>query len=814
MLLSLKWLSEFVTVDPSVGDREFCERMTMSGSKVETLQHEGTEIRNVVCGQVLSVEKHPDADKLVICRVDVGAANPSGPLQIVTGAKNVVPGAWVPVALNGSALPGGVHIKTGKLRGVESQGMLCSLSELGLTKNDFPYAIEDGIFLMEEPCEKGQDVRSALGLDDTVVDFEITSNRPDCLCVIGLAREAAATFGSPLRLHEPAVKGNPSAGETSSLVSVRVEEPSLCTRYCARAVKNVRISPSPRWLRERLRASGVRPINNIVDITNFVMLEYGQPMHSFDARFLKGNQIVVRRAKEGESIMTLDGVERTLSPEMLVIADAEKPVAVAGVMGGEHSGILDDTQTVVFESAMFEPVSVRTTSKKLGLRSESSSRFEKGLDASGCLRALQRACELVELLDAGDICQGFIDVDYSGHALFSLRLEPDWINRFLGIRIEEERMTSILRTIGFSVENGTVTVPSFRADVRHKADVAEEVARFYGYDHIPVTLIDAPATMGGYSEKQIFENRVLDIMTALGYTEICTYSFFSPKAYDRIGLPADDPRRVSVRIRNPLGEDTSVMRTTALPSMLDTLARNHHNRLSKAALFEIATIYLSRKQEGPAVVPEGGHLPDSVLPDEHQQLMLGLYGDGEDFYTLKGAVEELLDACGIDAGRVEYAPAQEVGYHPGRCAVAAVDGERLGVFGEIHPTVREAYGLECRVYAAALDFRLLLSSRQKLVAYRPLPKFPATSRDLAVLCDEETPVADLEKAMRKGCGRLLEHIELFDVYRGSQIPEGKKSVAFSVRMRAADRTLTDDEADRAVGKMLRELEALGAELRS
>lgn len=795
MLLSTKWLKEFVEIDPSVSDRAFCEAMTMSGSKVETFEHEDAEIKKVVCGRVLSMEKHPDADKLVICQVSVGGETP---LQIVTGAKNVVPGAWVPVAMDGSTLPGGVHIKTGKLRGVLSQGMMCSLSELGLTVNDFPYAIEDGIFLLQEPCTEGQNACEALGLDDMTVDFEITSNRPDCLSVIGLEREAAATFRQPLRLHEPMVKGTPGAGNVADVVRVTVEEPELCTRYCARAVKNVKIASSPRWLRERLRASGVRPINNIVDITNYVMLEYGQPMHSFDARFLEGGAIEVRRARQGEAITTLDGVQRALTPDMLVIADSKKPVAVAGVMGGEYSGIMPDTQTIVFESAMFDGASVRLTSRRLGLRSESSSRFEKGLDAAGCRRALDRACELVELLGAGEVCEGVVDVDHSDKTPFTLALEPEWISRFLGISVPQSEMEDTLRRIGFGVENGMVTVPTFRNDVRHKADVAEEIARFYGYDKIPVTLIDAPATMGGFSAKQKFENKLLSLMTALGFTEICTYSFFSPKAYGKIGLPENDPLRSSVRIRNPLGEDTGIMRTTALPSMLETLARNYNNRLPAASLFELAGTYLPR---------EG-----SALPDERQQLTLGLYGPKADFYALKGAVEELALTCGIKG--LEFAAAQQPGYHPGRCARMTIDGETLGTLGEIHPAVRENYGMETRVFAATLDVALLYAHTDTQRTYQPLPKFPATARDLALLCDEETPVAELEKAMRAGCGKILEQIELFDVYRGSQIPAGKKSVAFNVRMRAADRTLTDDEADRAVQKMLKALAPLGAVLRS
>ncbi|MDR3552179.1 MAG: phenylalanine--tRNA ligase subunit beta [Clostridia bacterium] len=799
MLLSKRWLTDFVEIDEAVDDRTFCEAMTMSGSKVESLSHEGAEISGVVVGKILSVEPHPNADKLVICLVDAGA---QAPVTIVTGASNVFAGALVPVALNGSTLPGGVKIKTGKLRGVESQGMLCSFAELGVTKGDFPEAPEDGIFILTEPCRPGQNILKALGIDDTVIDFEITSNRPDCLSVIGLAREASATFKKPLRLHTPVVKGG--AGPTQDLVRVTVREPELCPRYCARAVRDVKIAPSPRWLRERLRASGVRPINNIVDITNFVMLEYGQPMHSFDHRFLSGGSIVVRRAAADESIMTLDGTERKLSPEMLVIADEEKPVAVAGVMGGEHSGILPDTTTIVFESAMFDPVSVRLTSKKLGLRSESSSRFEKGLDAQNTLLALSRACELVELLGAGKVCDGVIDIDHSDKTPFILELDVQWVNAFLGTQISEEAMVQALRGLGFTVQGLLVTVPSHRADVRHKADLAEEVARIFGYDNIPTTLITAPTARGRFNAEQKFANGVVSTLLALGFNEICTYSFLSPKAYYKIRMAEDDPLRNSVRILNPLGEDTSIMRTTPLPSMLDALARNFSSRNLSASLFELATVYLPRGE--------------NELPEEKQIVTLGMYGEKADFFALKGAVEELLAACGIEGAEFAAQPGAAA-FHAGRCADITIcesplHESPLGILGEIHPEVQANYGVDTRVFVAMLDFPTLFAHAGGLRQYRPLPKYPSTARDLAVVCDDAMPAAEIERAIRGACGKTLESIRLFDVYRGNQIPEGKKSAAFTVTMRAADRTLTDSEADRAVEKILKALAAIGAELRS
>ena len=531
----------------------------------------------------MNIQRHPDADKLVVCQVDIGQADP---IQIVTGASNLTPGDLVPVCLDGSTLPDGRKIKKGKLRGVESCGMMCSLGELGLTAHDFPYAVEDGIFVLQEPCELGQDICSAIGLNDTKVEFEITPNRPDCLSVIGLAREAAVTFGKEFRLSEPAVKAG--HGDASSMLNVTIQAPDLCPVYAARIVKNVRVKPSPRWMRERLRAMGVRPINNIVDITNYVMLEYGQPMHAFDLRYLDEGKIIVRRAKDGETITTLDGVDRTMHEDQLVIADAHKPVAIAGVMGGEYSGIMDDTTTIVFESANFKGSSVRITAREQGMRTDASSRYEKGLDPNNCLPALARACELVELLDAGDVLDGIVTENHIQHAERKIPLDPAWINRFLGTEIDADFMVNTLRKLEFRVEDGEILVPSFRGDVEHKADIAEEIARFYGYNKIPSTIVCGSA-QGKYSSEQKFERKANQTLLALGCSEIMTYSFISPKAYDKIGMPADHPLRRSVVISNPLGEDTSIMRTTALPSMMDVLARNYkmciRDRWCKAAVF-------------------------------------------------------------------------------------------------------------------------------------------------------------------------------------------------------------------------------------
>ena len=793
MNLSMRWLKEFVPVN--MEPRAFSEAVTMSGSKVEGWEIEGAEIDKVVVGQVLSIAKHENSDHLVICQVDVGSGSP---LQIVTGASNLHPGDIVPVALDGSTLPGGKKIKKGKLRGVESNGMLCSLGELGLTQHDFPYAIEDGIFVLGDDCDRtlGKPIQEAIGLNDTSVEFEITSNRPDCFSVIGLAREVAATFDLPLTLHKPVVKG---CGEScEGMLDVKVEEPDLCYIYSARIVKNVRVKPSPRWMRERLRSMGVRPINNIVDITNYVMLEYGQPMHAFDLRYIDEGKIRVRLAKDGEKITTLDGVDRTLEHTNLVIADANKPVAIAGVMGGEYSGIMDDTTTIVFESACFNAPSVRITARDQGMRTDASSRYEKGLDPNSCLPALERACELVELLDAGDVLDGVLMDNHSHSERRRIHLDTDWINHFLDLNLSKDEMHSILHKIDCEFDGEDVLVPTFRPDLEHKADLAEEIARFYGYNKIPGTCLTGSA-QGRYTDTQRFENTISDTMLALGLSEIMTYSFISPKYYDKIRMPENDPRRRSVVISNPLGEDTSIMRTTALPSMLETLARNYNNRNAAAALFEIASEYLPTA--------------DDKLPIERKMLLGGMYGAGADFFTVKGAVEQLLERLGVMDWDIA-ASSEEYSYHPGRCAVLTVGGERLGVLGEIHPQVAENYGIGERVYCFSLDIALMYQYAQHEKTYKPLPKFPAVSRDLALICDDEIPVLDLEKAIRRGAGDLLEEIRLFDVYRGSQIEAGKKSVAFSITLRSADSTLDDGQISACMKRVMKELEKAGAVLRS
>ena len=798
MKLSRKWLGEFVTVDAS--DKDFAEAMTLSGSKVETTEDLGAEIQNVVVGKVLSMERHPNSDHMWICQIDVGKDEP---VQIVTGAQNVKVGDLVPAALHKSLLPGGKKIEKGKLRGEASNGMLCSYLELGLDQRDFPGAYEDGIWILSDDPELtgltvGEDIRTAVGLDGHVVEFEITPNRPDCLSVIGLAREASATFDAPLRLHTPEVKGG-GDGCLVELLDVETPDPELCPRYTARMVRNVKIAPSPKWMRERLREMGVRPINNIVDITNYVMLEYGQPMHAFDYRYVKGGRIIVRRAQEGEELTTLDGNVRKLTPNMLVIADETRAVGLAGIMGGENSEIVDDTVDVVFESANFDGTCIRKTALALGMRTEASAKFEKSLDPLNTLPAVNRACELVELLGAGEVLDGVIDILNHVPQPTVLKLEPDKINALLGTGVPEEEMRRILKKLDFGVDGEHVTVPSWRGDVQRMADLAEEVARFYGYNNIPCTLQRGETTQGGYSPVQMAERRLGALCRACGYSEIITYSFISPTCYDKIGWAEDEPLRNSLKILNPLGEDTSIMRTTTLPSMLDILAKNYSYRNKNARFYEIGRIYLP-----------GG--PDG-LANEPQMLTLGAYGEGYGFFTMKGAVEALLRELRIED--VSFLACQDdPSYHPGRCAGVYAGEKLLGVMGQVHPTVAANYGVDCELYCAELSFDALLDAQGPGAEYHPLPRFPAVNRDIAVVCKDEVTVGALEGCIRKAGGRLLREIALFDIYKGKGIPEDSKSVAFSLTLRADDRSITAGEADEEIKTVLAALEKeLGAVLR-
>ena len=795
MKLNRKWLHEEFVDLSHISDKEYVEKLTIFGQKVETWERMDSEIKNVKVGKVVSIVRHQNSDHMWVCQIDVGE---EAPLQIVTGAQNVKEGDLVPVALHNSYLPGGIHITKGKLRGEVSCGMLCGLEELGLTLNDFPNAILDGIWILnDEDCNIGDDVNLVIGNDDTIVDFEITNNRPDCYSIIGLARESAAAFGMQMKHHEPTVKGS-DCGSIFDMLDVDVPATELCNRYSSRMVKNVKIAPSPKWLRNRLRANGIRPINNIVDITNYVMLEYGQPMHAFDYRYVSSGKIIVREAEEGETLTTLDGNVRNLKPGMLVIADENKPIGLAGIMGGENSEILDDTTTVVFESANFNGTSIRQTALALGMRTESSGKFEKNLDPMMTVPAVQRACELVELLEAGDVMDGIIDIINYVPEEKTLPLECDKINRLLGTDISKEDMVKYLNLLEIQVDGDTINVPSFRPDLNLMADVAEEIGRSYGYNEIATTAFKT-STQGGYSPFMLAESKAGALCRSLGYSEIITYSFVSPAIFDQIRLPGDSSLRNAMRIQNPLGEDTSIMRTIALPSMLDILSRNYayHNKAVK--LYELAKIYLPTEGE--------------VLPAEPKMLVLGTYGANETFFTLKGELEAIL--TGLRMPKATYTAVKDnPSYHPGRCAMVSIGGVDLGYMGQVHPLVCKNYGIDAEVYCVEIDFSKLFTLRLPDPTYTPLPKYPSVTRDLAIVCDEAITVAEAENVITAAAGKLLRSTRLFDIYRGVGVPEGKKSMAFSLELRADDRTLTDQDSETVMTKVLNALkEKLDAILR-
>lgn len=794
MNISRKWLKEFV--DITATDKEYADVLTLAGQKVETVTRMDEEIQNVVVGKVLSMTRHENSDHMWVCQVDDGNAEP---VQIVTGAQNVQVGDLVPVARHNSRLPGGVHITKGKLRGVASHGMLCSYQELGLTEHDLPGVFADGIWILnDEDCTPGQNINEIIGNDDTIVEFEITNNRPDCYSLLGLARESAAAFNLPMRHHTPVVRGG-AVGELTQLLDVEVPAEDLCLRYTARMVRNVKIAPSPKWMRQRLRAAGIRPINNIVDITNYVMVEYGQPMHAFDYRYVSGGKIIVRRAGQDTQLTTLDGNVRQLQPDMLVIADETKPVGLAGIIGGENSEIVADTVDVVFESANFDGTSIRQTALALGMRTDASAKFEKNIDPMMTLEAVNRACELVEMLDAGQVLDGVIDILNYIPETVTLPLEPEKINSLLGTEISTADMKEYLRRLEIPVEGMTIHVPSFRPDLRMCADIAEEVGRLYGFNNIPTTMMRGTTTKGGYSPAQLLENQAGAAARAMGFSEIITYSFVSPTIFDRIRIPENSPLRNTLKIQNPLGEDTSVMRTTALPSMLEILARNYAFHNKEVQLYELAKIYLPRC--------------DSPLAQEPKVFVFGAYGAHTTFYSLKGQIETLLRQLNVQTA--EYvALCDNPSYHPGRCAALMIQGKPYGVLGQIHPLVAKNYGIDTEVYCAELDFTGLMQQLKPEATYKPLPKYPAITRDLALVCDEACTVGKLEQCIAAAGGKLLRQIRFFDVYRGTGIAEGKKSVAFSLTLRADDRTLTVAESEEATQKILARLrDELGAVLR-
>ena len=795
MNLSTNWLNDYVKINTD--PRTFAEKMTMSGSKVEVFDNYKNHISNVVVGKILKIEKHPDAEKLVICQIDAGVGRD---LQIVTGASNVFEGAIVPVCLDGAILPNGTKIKTGKLRGVVSEGMLCSLGELGLTSHNFPEAIEDGIFIITFPCEIGANIVDAIGFDDEVYEFEITPNRPDCLSVIGLAREVAATFDLPFEKNAP--KFSEAADDSiENYLSVTVKNTELCPRYTARVVKNIKIEPSPAWLRQRLQVCGVRPINNIVDITNYVMLEYGQPMHAFDYRCLDGNEIIVRNAEDNEIFKTLDDQDRKLDSGMLVIADAHKSVGIAGVMGGANSEITSETKMIVFESANFNGANIRKTSKRLGMRTDASSKFEKGLDPCLTMSALDRACELVEMLGAGEIVKGVIDINNDTRERRVISLDTDWVNKFLGTEISKDYMVKALEKLEFTVDSElNVTVPSFRDDVEERADLAEEIVRLYGYDNIPTTLVNMETTQGMLTPQQTLTKKINETLISLGASEILTYSFVSPKIYDKLHYAEDDIRRDSVVISNPLGEDTSIMRTTSIASMMQVLSLNYNNRNESVCMYEPATVYIKK-----------GDI--NTLPEEKVEFCIGAYGAEYDFFALKGIVEQTLDTVGINGCRY-IAQTNNPTFHPGRTADIVKGDVVIGTVGEIHPAVCEEFGMGTKAYVAVLDFNSIFENCNTMKEYKPLPKFPATTRDLAVLCPKTVTMAEIVDIIEDKSKGILESVKLFDVYTGAQVPDGFVSLAFALVFRAADKTLSDDEIDAKINKIIKALAEIGAEIRS
>ncbi len=788
-------------------EQEFRDAMTLSGTKVENFTKLDKNLSKIVVGQIKSIEKHPDADKLIICQVDIG----SEMLQIVTGAPNVKTGDKIPVVLDGGSVAGGhdgspnpengIKIKTGKLRGVDSYGMMCSIEELGSSREFYPEAPEDGVYIFPEDVKVGADAVEVLGLHDTVYEYEITSNRVDCYSVLGIAREAAATYDKPFVPPVVTVKEDPSH-DTNEMIKVEIKDTDLCTRYIGRVCTDIKIAPSPVWMQRRLAANGIRPINNLVDITNYVMIEYGQPMHAFDYDKIAGNKIIVRRAEDGEVFRTLDGQDRKLDHDILMICDAQKPVAVAGIMGGENSMITDDVHTVLFEAATFNGPNIRKSAKRIGLRTDASNVFEKGLEPHNAEDAINRACQLMQELGCGNPAKGMADEHAPLKDKHRIPFMPEKYNKLLGTDVSNDQMMDIFKRleIGYDKDKNELVIPYFRQDLIGQADIAEEVARFYGYDKIPTTLPNGQGVRGGVSFKMLVEAKAREIAQFCGFSQGMSYSFESPKVFDKLRLPKDAPERDAIKISNPLGEEFSVMRTISLSGMLSSLSTNYNRRNKNVRLYEMGNIYIAKS------------LPITDYADERMQFTLGFYGDG-DFYTMKGVIEEFLDALGMNGKRV-YDPKSEKPFlHPGRQAKVTYEGKEIGYLGEVHPEVCDAYSIGTRAYIAVIDIPSVLEFATFDRKYKGIAKFPAVSRDLSMVVPKAVSAGQIEDMIRQRGGKIMESCELFDIYEGDQVKEGCKSIAYSITFRADDRTLTDDDITGAMKKILNGLESLGIELR-
>lgn len=807
MNTALSWIKAYVP-GLTCTDQEYCDRMTLTGTKVEGFERMDKNLEKIVVGQIEKIEKHPDADKLIVCQVNIG----SEVIQIVTGAPNVKVGDKVPVVLDGGKVAGGhdggplpedgIAIKAGKLRGVPSNGMMCSIEELGSSKDMYPDAPDNGIYIFPDSVKVGDDAIEVLGLHDTVFEYEITSNRVDCYSILGIAREAAATFD---KLFVPPVVEVKEAGDdVSNYIKVSIEDTDLCTRYCARVCRNIKIGPSPEWMQRRLAASGIRPINNLVDITNYVMEEYGQPMHAYDLSTIAGGQIIVRRAKEGDEFVTLDGQTRKLDNNVLMICDAEKEIGVAGIMGGENSMITDEVKTVLFEAATFNGPNIRKSAKRLGLRTEASGIFEKGLDPANAKAAIDRACQLIVELGCGEVVSGTVEEGLPIKPLRVLPFEPAKYNALLGTSVTEEQMLAIFKKLEVEVRDGKdgkeLVIPSFRQDLVGRADMAEEVARFFGYDKIPTTLPKGETTTGKLSFKLRIEQKARDIAEYCGFSQGMTYSFESPKVFNKLLLDADDKARAAITIANPLGEDFSIMRTLSLNGMLTSLSTNYNRRNKNVRLYELGNIYLAKS------------LPLTEQPEERMQFTLGMYGDG-DFYSLKGVVEEFFDSIGMKK-RIVYDPKAGKNFlHPGRQAKIVYEGEELGYIGEVHPAVCDNYAIGTRAYVAVIDILNVLDFATFDRKYEGIAKYPAVTRDISLEVPKSVLAGDIEGVIAQRGGKILESYQLFDLYEGDQIKDGYKSMAYSVTFRAKDRTLEESDVAGAMKKILNGLEQLGATLR-